>query len=140
MYSEFLPVDKRGVYLIYFEVFWTVGALLGAGIAWSAASPSQAARGHAMRLRRAEGARRGTLPTLGWRWMVGLAALPPLIPLACYYWLPESPRHMLLVGRTAEARALVPCDTAAGLHAHMAQRYYVCVCVCVLRAVCGGCA
>ena len=78
MYSEFLPIDKRGVYvpspaapggrgrghsrrrrraggragggggplgdaypadrsyLIYFEVFWTVGALIGAGIAWYA--------------------------------------------------------------------------------------------------------
>ena len=51
--------------------------------------------------------RRATLPTIGWRYMLGCAALPPLIPLLCYRWLPESPRHLLLSGRGEEARALV---------------------------------
>jgi len=39
--------------------------------------------------------------------MLGLAALPPLVPLVCYIWLPESPRHLILTGRYSEARALV---------------------------------
>lgn len=79
MFSEFLPSAKRGEYLIWIELFWTVGTLMGAGIAWAA------------------------LSQLGWRWMIGLAALPALIPLAFFCWLPESPRHLAVSGRHDEA-------------------------------------
>ena len=79
MFSEFLPAAKRGEYLVYIEVFWTVGTLIGAGIAW------------------------GTLTQLSWRWMVGLAALPALPPLFFARWLPESPRHLAISGRQQDA-------------------------------------
>ena len=34
LFSEFLPAEQRGAWSIYIEAFWTVGTLMGAGIAW----------------------------------------------------------------------------------------------------------
>ncbi|KAI3424105.1 hypothetical protein D9Q98_009466 [Chlorella vulgaris] len=39
----------------------------------------------------------------GWRWMYGLAALPAVVLAAGMYWLPESPRWLLLSGAGPKA-------------------------------------
>ena len=35
LFTEFLPQEKRGLYLILMNTFWTIGAVFSAGIAWS---------------------------------------------------------------------------------------------------------
>ena len=43
----------------------------------------------------------------GWRWMLGLSGLPSGIQLIGFLFMPESPRWLLLVGRDAEATAVL---------------------------------
>jgi len=38
-----------------------------------------------------------------WRWMFGLGAVPSMLFFTGIFWLPESPRWLLTVGRSAEA-------------------------------------
>ena len=47
------------------------------------------------------------LPTLGWRWLLALSALPLLLLLALYPLLPESPVWLVAKGRFAEAEAVL---------------------------------
>ena len=51
------------------------------------------------------------LDALGWRYMVGICSAPVVIALGGFYWLPESPRWLLEVGREADAIAVLR-DTA----------------------------
>ncbi|GLJ11177.1 hypothetical protein SUGI_0145680 [Cryptomeria japonica] len=43
------------------------------------------------------------MPTLGWRWLVGLSSTPLLILLVFYSVVPESPRYLIMKGRTIDA-------------------------------------
>jgi len=38
------------------------------------------------------------LPSLGWRWLLGFSSVPLWLLLACFPWLPESPRFLLISG------------------------------------------
>lgn len=43
----------------------------------------------------------------GWRWMVGLGALPALLQFCTLFYLPETPRYLVKVGRKAQARTVL---------------------------------
>jgi MFS family permease len=43
------------------------------------------------------------MPTLGWRWLLGLSSLPLLVFFMFCYWLPESARFDLTSGRPEKA-------------------------------------
>ncbi|KAK7424351.1 hypothetical protein QQX98_000619 [Neonectria punicea] len=43
----------------------------------------------------------------GWRWMVGLGALPALIQGVMIFFMPETPRWLVKVGRSGEAKAII---------------------------------
>jgi sugar porter (SP) family MFS transporter len=47
-----------------------------------------------------------------WRWMLGLETLPAVLYFACLFVVPESPRWLILRGRTDEALAVM--EKAAG--------------------------
>jgi len=34
LFTEFLPQEKRGLYLILMNTFWTIGTVFSAGMAW----------------------------------------------------------------------------------------------------------
>ncbi|CAN0494789.1 unnamed protein product [Scytosiphon promiscuus] len=38
-----------------------------------------------------------------WRWFLGLASIPGVMVLAAFFFLPESPRFLSVVGRHDEA-------------------------------------
>eukprot|EP01041_Mallomonas_annulata_P008070 gene8070-16561_t len=78
--AEFLPISHRGKFLLYIELFWTIGSLLVAGIAWA------------------------ILGSYGWRLLAMLTAIP--VTLACIIsicYLPESARWHMEKGRVKEA-------------------------------------
>lgn len=78
--AEFLPSSHRGSFLVYIELFWTVGSMYVAGLAW------------------------GTLNTQGWRFLAYMAAAPIfLVMIVAAVYLPESPRWLLVKGRKTEA-------------------------------------
>ena len=47
------------------------------------------------------------MPTLGWRWLVALSSLPLLLLLLFYPLLPESPRFLLVKGKSVQALAIL---------------------------------
>ncbi|XP_061590175.1 synaptic vesicle 2-related protein-like [Cololabis saira] len=79
MYSEFLPVKARGICIMLIAAFWAVGAVFEVLLAlW-------------------------VMPTLGWRWLLGLSTIPMAIFVCFCFWLPESPRFDVLIGRREKA-------------------------------------
>lgn len=48
----------------------------------------------------------------GWRWMLGVEAVPAVVYLLALAWVPESPRWLAMHGRRAEARRVM--ERAAG--------------------------
>jgi putative MFS transporter len=46
-------------------------------------------------------------PTVAWRWLLGLLALPALLVFVYRWFLPESPRYLLVEGRVDEANGVL---------------------------------
>ncbi|WAR02689.1 SVOP-like protein [Mya arenaria] len=59
LYSEFLPTASRATCVILVEIFWAIGACFEVLLALA------------------------VMPTLGWRWLLGLSAVPLLIFSCC---------------------------------------------------------
>ncbi|MFD7500189.1 sugar porter family MFS transporter [Streptomyces sp. NPDC059850] len=61
-------------------------------------------------------------PYDAWRWMLGLSAVPALVLSAGIVFLPETPRWLILHGRTDEARAsLIRLGRGAGADTELAE-------------------
>jgi putative MFS transporter len=83
IFAEYLPAKKRGRYLVLLESFWALGVIVAAGLAWL------------------------IVPNLGWRWLLGVSAIPGLIIFFIRRGIPESPRYLLVKGQTARAREVL---------------------------------
>ncbi|CAL8115612.1 unnamed protein product [Orchesella dallaii] len=79
LYAEFLPTKQRARCVILLDCFWALGACLEVLLAIM------------------------VMPTLGWRWLLGLSALPILLFCIMCYWLPESVRFLAASGETEKA-------------------------------------
>ncbi len=83
IFAEYLPKEKRGRYLVLLESFWALGVLAAAGLAWL------------------------IVPRLGWRWLLAVSAIPGIIVFFIRRHVPESPRYLLVNGKTEQARAVL---------------------------------
>ncbi|XP_037077426.1 synaptic vesicle 2-related protein-like [Pollicipes pollicipes] len=79
LYAEFLPVKQRGKCVILLECFWALGACLEVLLALF------------------------VMPTLGWKWLLGLSSLPLLLFTLICPWLPESARFHAASGQSERA-------------------------------------
>ncbi|XP_064618538.1 synaptic vesicle 2-related protein-like isoform X1 [Lineus longissimus] len=81
LYAEFLPSSVRAKCVVLIELFWAIGACFETILALV------------------------VMPTLGWRWLLGLSSLPLLIFAIFCVWLPESARYDMTRGNTEKAYA-----------------------------------
>jgi putative MFS transporter len=79
MFAEYLPSKDRGRRLVLLESFWALGTLVAAGVSWL------------------------VVPTLGWRWLFVISALPGLVLYLIRRYVPESPRFLLAQGKRTQA-------------------------------------
>jgi MFS family permease len=87
MYLELVPTESRGFWAALIQVWWSVGTMGVAGMAWA------------------------ILESPGWRWLVGFVSIP-LALLTVLYWLlaVESPRYYVdqgLIGRAEETLRII---------------------------------
>ncbi|XP_040275623.1 LOW QUALITY PROTEIN: synaptic vesicle 2-related protein [Bufo bufo] len=81
LYAEFLPMKARAKCILLIEIFWAVGTVFEVLLAIF------------------------VMPTLGWRWLLILSALPLMLFSVLCFWLPESARYDVLSGNQEKALA-----------------------------------
>lgn len=81
LYSEFLPVAARAKSIVAIEVFFAGGIFIEVLLAYL------------------------IMPTIGWRWLLVISALPLFLFLLTCKWLPESARYDIVRGQKAKALA-----------------------------------
>ena len=79
IFAEYLPAKSRGRYLVLLESFWAIGTIAAAGLAWL------------------------IVPRLGWRWLLAVSALPGILIFFIRRSIPESPRYLLVSGKSEQA-------------------------------------
>uniref|UniRef100_A0A7S2S4X9 Major facilitator superfamily (MFS) profile domain-containing protein n=1 Tax=Rhizochromulina marina TaxID=1034831 RepID=A0A7S2S4X9_9STRA len=83
--AELLQPSARGTFLMSIELFWTLGSIYTAAMAWSLLSSSP----------------------YGWRGLAVVCAAPVFLSILAGVWMPESPRWLLLQHRNDEAKAVL---------------------------------
>uniref|UniRef100_A0A8I3PY63 SV2 related protein n=1 Tax=Canis lupus familiaris TaxID=9615 RepID=A0A8I3PY63_CANLF len=81
LYAEFLPMKARAKCILLIEVFWAIGTVFEVILAVF------------------------VMPSLGWRWLLILSAVPLLLFAVLCFWLPESARYDVLSGNQEKAIA-----------------------------------
>jgi len=79
IFTEFLPSDKRALFIVLVNVFWAVGSIIEAALAWIIMPLSSMEE--------------------GWRILIGVSCFPLVIVMFMWPVLPESPRYNLIKGR-----------------------------------------
>ena len=96
--AEFMPISQRGQFGVYIELFWTFGSMIVAGLAW------------------------GTLDRDGWHNLAYYTAIPVAITcIASYFYLPESPRWLLIKGHHEQAKKII--EEAASLNGYKLPQF-----------------
>ncbi|KAI1780969.1 general substrate transporter [Hypoxylon cercidicola] len=57
-------------------------------------------------------------PSTGWRWMVGLGALPAILQCVLLFMMPETPRWLVKAGKSMEARQIIKKTLGSDADAH----------------------
>ncbi|XP_061624322.1 synaptic vesicle 2-related protein isoform X1 [Phyllopteryx taeniolatus] len=81
LYAEFLPMKSRATCILLIEIFWALGTVFEVLLAIL------------------------VMPSLGWRWLLGLSTIPLFIFAILCFWLPESARYDVLTGNQEKALA-----------------------------------
>lgn len=79
LFMEYVPRRSRGMFGGLMNLYWGVGEIFECALGWA------------------------VLPNLGWRWFVGLSAIPGFLSLFLRLFAPESVRFLLLKNKREQA-------------------------------------
>jgi len=97
LYAEFLPSSTRGYAILSLSFFWAIGAFFEALLVRKLVAFTIS---YVLAVMRTLIQAWMVMPSLGWRWLVGLSTLPLFIfVLAAPKYLPESPMYLAVTGR-----------------------------------------
>ena len=85
--AEVAPASHRGRLVTTNVLFITMGQMVAYVVGWAFSSYGSS--------------------STGWRWMVGLGALPAGLQAAVIALMPETPRWLVGIGQSAEAKAVI---------------------------------
>lgn len=90
-FVEFQPKSRRGSMVSFLASFWVSGNILAAGLAWLVIPRTDW-------IYKTEG-----FTYDSWRIYIALCTLPSFTSAASFLFMPESPKYLLLMGRSSEA-------------------------------------
>lgn len=102
--AEVAPNRVRGRLVTFFDLFINIGILVGYFVGWALA---------------------GLPLSSGWRWMLGIGAIPPALISVALVWMPESPRYLLRAGKNDEAAQVTQWHGARGTRGIEARTQHV---------------
>ena len=85
--AEIAPASHRGRLITTNVLFITLGQAIAYIIGWAFSSFGN--------------------EETGWRWMVGLGALPAILQFCLVIFMPETPRWLVMIGRPAAAKLVI---------------------------------
>ncbi|VVC27914.1 Major facilitator superfamily,Major facilitator superfamily domain,Major facilitator, sugar transporter- [Cinara cedri] len=94
-FGEFLTPDKRDAYLLFLEIFWVAGMIVGPGVAMVVIPSNIVLLSHSY------------FTFDAWRLFLLLTSIPSLISFILIYQYPESPRYLMLKGHMVQSREIL---------------------------------
>ena len=85
--AELAPAPFRGRLMTLNILFVTIGQVVAYVIGWAFVTWGDA--------------------NTGWRWIVGLGAVPAVVQVVVMFFMPETPRWLVMVGRRDEGRSIL---------------------------------
>jgi MFS family permease len=97
LFAEFLPTARRGAGMLVNQMWWTVGTIIECGLAWITLGTESDSDTNSD----------SVSDNHSWRYLLFYSTLPIMALYPLIWWLPESPRYLMVHGEHDAAYAIL---------------------------------